>query len=103
MGGSNAGGRNYTVRKGEDRNPYPGVIIEEMLDSASMQNGDYPVALIEDQPETKEPEVRTLPRINVKFQPFFPYIFRNFLNVSRLLSLFLKLRSRPKATGFFEA
>ena len=56
------GGRNYTIRKGgEERNPYPGVIIEEMLDSASMQNGEYPVALIDDQPETKEAEVSTYP------------------------------------------
>ena len=60
MAGSNTNGRNYTIRKGEERNPYPGVIIEEMLDSASMHNGDYPVALIEDQPETKEPEVMLL-------------------------------------------
>ena len=30
--------RNYNVRKGEpEQPPYPGVIIEEMLDSASMQ------------------------------------------------------------------
>ena len=58
------GGRNYSVRKGAfgeaERNnqPYAGVIIEEMLESASMHNGDYPVALIEEQPGgTREPEV----------------------------------------------
>ena len=100
MGGSNAGGRNYTVRKGEDRNPYPGVIIEEMLDSASMQNGDYPVALIEDQPETKEPEVRPLPWINSKFR--ISAFLSKFSQRQSRLSLFLKLRSRPKFPGFFK-
>ena len=58
---SNAG-RNYSIRKGvgeaERNQSYPGVIIEEMLDSASMHNGDYPVALIEDQPGgSRQPEV----------------------------------------------
>jgi hypothetical protein len=60
--------RTYSVRKGEgpqnynDRPPYPGVIIEEMLDSASMQNGDngnnYPVALIGEQDQQhRDPDV----------------------------------------------
>ena len=47
--------RNYNVRKGEgDQPPYPGVIIEEMLDSASM-HGDHvtngQVALIDQRQE----------------------------------------------------
>jgi len=42
--------RSYSLRKidqdnQEDKSPYPGVIIEEMLDSASTHNENYPVAL----------------------------------------------------------
>ena len=46
-----------------DRPPYPGVIIEEMLDSVSVhgaveENENYPVALIGEQNGDKEPDVR---------------------------------------------
>merc|ERR1719278_789235 len=42
--------RSYSLRKidqdnQEEKSPYPGVIIEEMLDSASTHNENYPVAL----------------------------------------------------------
>ena len=48
-----------------DRPPYPGVIIEEMLDSVSVhsvveENENYPVALIGEQNGDKEPDVRNL-------------------------------------------
>ena len=61
--------KGYSVRKGEynqnaSRQPYPGVIIEEMLDSVSVHSGveheNYPVALIGDHQEEmkpKEPDV----------------------------------------------
>ena len=58
-------GKAYSVRKGDmpDRPPYPGVIIEEMLDSVSVhgaveENENYPVALIGEQNGDKEPDVR---------------------------------------------
>ncbi len=49
------------MRKGEGdgQPPYPGIIIEDMLDSASMHGGDdqvnnHQVALIEQRPEVKK-------------------------------------------------
>ena len=44
----------------EERSPYPGVVIEEMLDSASTHNENYPVALHtgEIKPQQQEPDVR---------------------------------------------
>jgi hypothetical protein len=55
--------RSYSLRKidqdnQEERSPYPGVIIEEMLDSASTHNENYPVALHTG--EQQEPDVRIL-------------------------------------------
>ena len=62
--------KGYSVRKGEynqnaSRQPYPGVIIEEMLDSVSVhshgvEHENYPVALIgehHDDMKPKEPDV----------------------------------------------
>ena len=53
--------RSYSLRKidqdnQEEKSPYPGVIIEEMLDSASTHNENYPVALHTG--EQQEPDVR---------------------------------------------
>ena len=55
--------RSYSLRKidqdnQEDKSPYPGVIIEEMLDSASTHNENYPVALHTG--EQQEPDVSLL-------------------------------------------
>ena len=43
----------------EERSPYPGVVIEEMLDSASVHNENYPMVLHagETRPQ-QEPDVR---------------------------------------------
>lgn len=61
----NDGHHNYTLRKvdendvnGRDaRNPYPGVIIEEMLDSASVHSVNYPLVEAD---KVKEADVSAL-------------------------------------------
>ena len=80
--------KGYSVRKGEynqnaSRQPYPGVIIEEMLDSVSVHSGveheNYPVALIGDHQEEmkpKEPDV-SASKIVICFHQSQKYFFRN--------------------------
>ena len=78
--------KGYSVRKGEynqnaSRQPYPGVIIEEMLDSVSVHSGveheNYPVALIGDHQEEMKPK-----EPDVSASKILRFAVTNFKNIS---------------------
>ena len=55
-------GRSYSLRKIDEVNqqespPYPGVIIEEMLDSASTHNENFPIVMHNGEATKQEPDV----------------------------------------------